>query len=111
MGDDAVTLDVLKLAWQSVVKEYTDQRAWQKENWFERTEEVWRKQRLGLPYPVIPPYPPEATVLERAQLLSTGVPDEKIKVFRLRTTGNLYNLSDANNNITPIKKKRPKKDS
>jgi hypothetical protein len=109
VDNDAISLDILKLAWQSVVKEYEDQRAWQKEHWFERTEEVWRKQRLGLPYPIIPPYPPEATVLERATLLISGVPDEKIKIFRLKTTGNLHNLSDTNNNITPVRKKRRKK--
>lgn len=94
MDKSAISIEVLKMAWQLAINEYTDQRARDHTDWLARSEEVWRKQRLKLPYPAVPPVPSEADVLARAHALMgflTDTPDssddekysEKIKIIRI----------------------------
>jgi hypothetical protein len=66
---DPVTFEILKIAKELVINEYTDRRAEQHNKWLVESEHLWRTQRLRLAYPTIPPYPTEEDIIARAALM------------------------------------------
>lgn len=69
MDYDSVNLEILRMARELVVNEYTDQRAEMHNKWLVESEHLWRTQRLRLPYPTIPSPPTEKDILEIANTL------------------------------------------
>jgi hypothetical protein len=66
---DPFTFEILKIAKELVVNEYTDRRAEEHNKWLVESEHLWKTQRLRLAYPTIPPYPTEIDVVSRAALM------------------------------------------
>lgn len=66
---DPVVLEILRLAKELVINEYTDRRANVHNQWLVDAETAWRTRRAKVPYPVIPPYPTELDIVLRAQVL------------------------------------------
>lgn len=66
---DPVALEILKMARELVINEYTDRRAQDHNKWLADFEVVWKNNRIRLPYPDIPPYPTETQIVARAQVL------------------------------------------
>jgi hypothetical protein len=66
---DPITFEILKIAKEIVINEYTDLRAEQHNKWLIESEYLWKTQRLRLAYPPIPPYPNEKDIVFRASLL------------------------------------------
>jgi hypothetical protein len=66
---DPFTFEILKIAKELVINEYTDRRAEQHNKWLVESEHLWRTQRLRLAYPTIPPYPTEEDIIARATLM------------------------------------------
>lgn len=69
MDYNAVNLELLRMAKELVINEYTDRRAEQHNQWLVESDYLWRNQRLRVAYPTIPPYPTEHEILERAKVL------------------------------------------
>lgn len=68
-GYDPIALEILKMARELVINEYTDRRAQDHNKWLADFEVVWKNNRVRLPYPDIPPYPTETEIVTRAQTL------------------------------------------
>jgi hypothetical protein len=66
---DAVSLEILRMARELVINEYTDLRADIHNRWLAEYERVWRMHKVKVPYPSIPPYPTEVDIVKRAQVL------------------------------------------
>ena len=66
---DPIALEILKMARELVINEYTDRRAQDHNKWLADFEVVWKNNRIRLPYPDIPPYPTETEIVTRAQTL------------------------------------------
>jgi hypothetical protein len=66
---DPVALEILKIARELVINEYTDRRAQDHNRWLADFEVAWKNNRIKLPYPDIPPYPTEKEIVGRAQVL------------------------------------------
>lgn len=66
---DQVKLEMLRIAKEIVMNEYTERRAQEHNKWLVESEHLWRTQKLRLAYPVIPMYPSEAEVITRADKL------------------------------------------
>lgn len=66
---DPVSLEILKMARDLVINEYTDRRAQDHNKWLADFEVIWKNNRIRLPYPDIPPYPTETEIVARAQIL------------------------------------------
>ena len=64
-----VNLEILRIAKDLVINEYTDRRAQDHNKWLRESEEMWRSKQVKLPYPDIPPYPTEVDIVKRAQTL------------------------------------------
>lgn len=109
MSSGETSKEILKLACQSIIKDYTDQRAGSGNNWFDRSEEVWRKKRSGLPYPIIPPYPPEELVIEVSKILLEKHQADKVKIIRLKTFNDIQLPANAISNINSIPNKKRKR--
>lgn len=60
--------EVLKMARDLVINEYTDRRAQLHNEWVSKSR-LFNKSGGVLPYPEIPPYPTELEILDRAQSL------------------------------------------
>lgn len=76
MNYDAVNLELLRIARELVVNEYTDRRAEMHNKWLVESEHLWRTQRLRLAYPTIPSPPRESDILEVAKKLMEFVSKE-----------------------------------
>jgi hypothetical protein len=66
---DPVALEILKMARELVINEYTDKRAQDHNKWLANSELLWKTNKVRLPYPDIPPYPTEIEIVKRAQVL------------------------------------------
>jgi hypothetical protein len=66
---DPVALEILKIARELVINEYTDKRAQDHNKWLANSDVAWKSNRIRLPYPDIPPYPTEKEIVSRAQVL------------------------------------------
>lgn len=66
---DPVALEILKIARELVINEYTDKRAQDHNKWLANFDVAWKNNRIKLPYPDIPPYPTEKEIVNRAQVL------------------------------------------
>lgn len=75
-----VTLEILRMAKEIVINEYTDRRAQEHNQWLKDSEELWRTKRVKLPYPDIPPYPTEVEIVKRAQTLFAFLKDNQAEV-------------------------------
>lgn len=67
--DTNSTLEILRMARELVINEYTDKRAQIHNAWVSESEQVWATNKVKLPYPPIPPYPTEDVIVARAQKL------------------------------------------
>lgn len=65
----SINLEILRMARELVINEYTDRRAEVHNKWLVEAEHLWRSQRLRVAYPTIPPYPTEYDIVERAERL------------------------------------------
>lgn len=72
---DPIALEILKMARELVLNEYTDRRAQDHNKWLADFETVWKNTRVRLPYPDIPPYPTENEIVKRAQVLMDFIHD------------------------------------
>lgn len=72
---DPIALEILKMARELVLNEYTDKRAQDHNKWLADFETVWKNTRIRLPYPDIPPYPTETEIVKRAQVLMDFIHD------------------------------------
>jgi hypothetical protein len=72
---DPIALEILKMARELVLNEYTDRRAQDHNKWLADFESVWKNTRVRLPYPDIPPYPTETEIVKRAQTLMDFIHD------------------------------------
>jgi hypothetical protein len=72
---DPIALEILKMARELVLNEYTDKRAQDHNKWLAEFETVWKNNRVRLPYPDIPPYPTEKEIVKRAQTLMDFIHD------------------------------------
>lgn len=77
---DPVNLEILRMAKEIVINEYTDRRAQDHNTWLKNSEELWRTKKQKLPYPEIPPYPTEYDIVKRAQILFGFLKDNQIEV-------------------------------
>jgi len=66
---DSISLEILRMAREIVINEYTDLRAELHNKWLAEYEWAWRAYRVKTPYPSIPPYPTEVDIVTRAQIL------------------------------------------
>ena len=66
---DPINVEVLRLARDLVINEYTDRRAELHNKWLAESDMLWRTKKVRLQYPSIPPYPTEAEIVTRAQTL------------------------------------------
>ena len=66
---ELANLEILKMARDLVINEYTDRRAEMHNKWLIESDHLWQTQKLRLSYPSIPPYPTEHEILARAQVL------------------------------------------
>lgn len=76
MDYDSVNLEILRMARQLVLNDYTDRRAEMHNKWLVESEHLWRSQRLRLAYPTIPTPPTEKDILEIANNLMKFVSKE-----------------------------------
>ncbi len=67
--DEKMLLEILRMARELVINEYTDRRAQDHNTWVFQSQNLWATQRTVLKYPDIPPYPTERDIIERAQML------------------------------------------
>jgi hypothetical protein len=77
---DPIALDILKMARELVLNEYTDKRAQDHNKWLADFETVWKNTRVRLPYPDIPPYPTETEIVKRAQVLMDFIHDNYAEI-------------------------------
>ena len=73
MSVDPVNLELLRMAREIVMNEYTDRRAQDHNKWLVESDYLWRTQRLRLAYPSFPPHPNELDIIERAKVLGAFV--------------------------------------
>jgi hypothetical protein len=66
---DLNKLEILKMARELTINEYIDKRAQEHNEWLDKSTELWKTQRIALAYPVIPPYPTEKEIINRAKIL------------------------------------------
>lgn len=66
---EQMLLEILRMARELVINEYTDRRAQDHNEWLYESERLWATRRMKLKYPIIPPYPTEQDIIERAQIL------------------------------------------
>jgi hypothetical protein len=71
MSHDSVNLEILRMAKELVLNDYTDRRAEMHNKWLVESEHLWRTQKLRLAYPTIPCPPSEVDILEVARKLMT----------------------------------------
>ncbi len=69
MSTDPTTLELLRMAREIAINEYTDRRAQDHNQWVIESDHLWRTQRLRLAYPSFPPYPTEDEIILRAKKL------------------------------------------
>jgi hypothetical protein len=77
---DPIALEILKIARELVLNEYTDKRAQDHNKWLADFETVWKNTRIRLPYPDIPPYPTETEIVKRAQVLMDFIHDNYTEI-------------------------------
>lgn len=75
-----ITLEILRMAKEIVINEYTDRRAQEHNQWLKDSEETWRTKRVKLPYPDIPPYPTEVEIVKRGQTLFAFLKTNEVEV-------------------------------
>jgi hypothetical protein len=111
---DPIALEILKMARELVLNEYTDKRAQDHNKWLADFEVVWKNNRIRLPYPDIPPYPTEKEIVRRAQVLmdflhtnknnnNTNVIDSNKTVNNVPSVEQLVEIATENTFETPIK--------
>jgi hypothetical protein len=66
---DQTRLEILKMARELVINEYVDRRAQEHNEWLDKSTTLWQTSRMKLAYPVIPPYPTENDIVNRAKTL------------------------------------------
>lgn len=71
-------LEVLKMARELVVEEYTERKIAAHTKWLSDSEKLWHNRRQILPYPVYVSYPNEEVVIERAKALFDFVKDRDL---------------------------------
>lgn len=105
-----VNLEILRIAKDLVINEYTDRRAQDHNKWLRESEEMWRNKQVKLPYPDIPPYPTEVDIVKRAQTLFAFLtenrpveqPEQRAEPISVETSKNIpmeetNNLSEESN--------------
>ena len=68
--NNVTRLELLRMAVQLVTNEYIDRRAQDHNAWLAQSDALWKARREKLPYPAFPPYPNEAVIVARANVLS-----------------------------------------
>lgn len=66
---NADKMEILKMARELVINEYTDMRAQLHNQWLVESDKMWKTRKVRLAYPRIPPYPTEQDILDRANKL------------------------------------------
>lgn len=66
---ELAVLEILKMAKDLVINEYTERRAQTHNVWLVESQRLWQSQRIRLIYPPIPPYPTEIDILKKAKIL------------------------------------------
>ena len=66
---DTDKMEILKMARELVINEYTDMRAQMHNEWLFESDKLWKTRKVRLAYPPIPPYPTEKDILDRANKL------------------------------------------
>lgn len=94
---DPVYLEILRMAKDLVMQEYTDIRAQDHNKWLVESEHLWKTQRLRLAYPTIPVPPTERDIIARAQILLNFLAKEETKkniVDQTLTTKEMIELEE-----------------
>jgi hypothetical protein len=69
MNKELTRFEILQMARDLILNEHRDRQANLHNQWLVDNDYSIRNHRLKVPYPVIPPYPTEADIIARAQLL------------------------------------------
>ncbi len=64
-----IRLEVLKLAREILLEEFTEKKIASHTKWLSDSEKLWHNHRQVLPYPVNPIYPNEEVIIDRAKSL------------------------------------------
>ena len=95
MTRDEIYLEVLRLASQLLINQYTDKRANLHNKWLVDSDELWRIRKLKLAYPPIPPYPTDEEICFCANKLLRFVEYDEPVISDIPEDDNVSSLPDV----------------
>lgn len=87
-------LEILKMAKEIVINAYVDHRAQIHNDWLAQSDELWQKSKQRLRYPIIPPYPTEVEIVERAKVMYKFMNESLDKSTKLVTDDYVISPND-----------------